>query len=265
MVTRDPDRTRTPVRWVRSPRRTGARTPDHPLVPEPDGTVADWWLEQLLPWGVEEGVPVASLVPRTFEAVCQVLHPWSPGSDWRGASWREIARRHGYGSVQELDRTRTRPDFLLPLTEQIGSQPSEGELDQETAEVLVESLRDATNSSDDVFVAVWQGWDGMPERFPGAARVPTLKRGHFLLRGPLHGVLRSDAVSWARRPVPGLWWPADRAWFVATEIDFQWTFVAGSPELIETLIADERLEVARTRFDDAANRAYEPDIAPPGE
>ncbi|MFW5947792.1 MAG: V-type ATPase subunit, partial [Gemmatimonadota bacterium] len=35
--------------------------------------------------------------------------------------------------------------------------------------------------------------------------------GHFLLRGPLRGVLQSVAASRTRRPAAGMWWPADRA------------------------------------------------------
>jgi hypothetical protein len=65
------------------------------------------------------------------------------------------------------------------------------------------------------------------------------------------------AASNIDRPAAELWWPADRAWFVATEIEFEWTFVAGDPTLIESLRADERLEVAPTTFDAPANRATE--------
>jgi hypothetical protein len=35
----------------------------------------------------------------------------------------------------------------------------------------------------------------------------------------------------------------DRSWFVVTEIDFAWTYVAGSHALIEALLAEPRLEV----------------------
>ncbi|MBF6079179.1 hypothetical protein IU498_31605 [Nocardia beijingensis] len=37
--------------------------------------------------------------------------------------------------------------------------------------------------------------------------------------------------------------PADRAWFVATEIDVPWTGVAGSAALIEALREDAELDV----------------------
>lgn len=55
------------------------------------------------------------------------------------------------------------------------------------------------------------------------------------------------------RPVSGLRWPADRAWFVATEIDFEWTFVAGTEDLIDRLAVHPQLEATRTSPDSVAN------------
>jgi hypothetical protein len=55
-----------------------------------------------------------------------------------------------------------------------------------------------------------------------------------------------------------LWWPEDRAWFVASEIDFDSTFVGGDDRLIAALVSDKRLEalpiVLSARADDAADR-----------
>ena len=41
---------------------------------------------------------------------------------------------------------------------------------------------------------------------------------------------------------PNLWWPDDRAWCVASEIDFPYTYVGGSNQLIEEILADPLLE-----------------------
>ncbi len=229
--------------------------PDHPLAPEPDGTPAAWWLEQLEPWG-REALPVSSLVPSGFRSVCQVLHPWW-GPDAVPTSWRSLARQLDFPSVTALDATREM--FSIRAAEDAGYSSSPGEPDMGTAETLVEILAGHTTSPEDAFVAVWEGWgDVPPQRFPGAARLDTQARGHFLLRGPLAGVLRSVDVSSYDRPAAGLWWPADRAWFAATEIEFEWTFVAGDQALIDRLLTDDRLEVAQTTFDAAANLAAEP-------
>lgn len=45
---------------------------------------------------------------------------------------------------------------------------------------------------------------------------------------------------------PSLWWPPDRDWFVATEIDFRWTYVGGSRECIDRILADIRPEALET-------------------
>jgi hypothetical protein len=52
------------------------------------------------------------------------------------------------------------------------------------------------------------------------------------------------------RRAPNLWWPVDHTWCVASEIDFPWTYVGGSSELIERLLADERLETVSASPDD---------------
>jgi hypothetical protein len=41
---------------------------------------------------------------------------------------------------------------------------------------------------------------------------------------------------------PNLWWPADRAWCVAAEIDLPWTYVGGPAGLIERILGDEHIE-----------------------
>jgi hypothetical protein len=39
---------------------------------------------------------------------------------------------------------------------------------------------------------------------------------------------------------PNVWWPADRAWFVASEIDLAWTYVGGPQALIDAIVGDQR-------------------------
>lgn len=229
--------------------------PDHPLGPEPDDGQADWWLDQLEPWG-EQGISVSSLIPSTLPAACQVLHPWSDSDD-EPISWRAAAQQLGFRSVTDLDRTREM--HSIPAAEAAGLSASPGQLDTFTAGALIEVLANATTTPDDAFVAIWEGWGNVPgQRFPGAAHLKTQGRGHFLLRGPLTGALSSVAVAGRDQPATGLWWPADRAWFVATEVEFEWTFVAGRPTLIDRVLTDDRIEAAAISFDAPADLAVEP-------
>lgn len=86
----------------------------------------------------------------------------------------------------------------------------------------------------------------------------SFNEGPFQLRGPLTGALSWVAASSGGRPAAGLLWPTDRAWSAATEIEFEWTVVAGVQTLIDRLLTNDRLEVAQTTFDAVANRAAEP-------
>jgi hypothetical protein len=230
-VTRLPPRPGVVVRTVdgrqaRVPKRHLEHVaPDLPLRPEPDASHAAWWLDAVSPWPRGGVAPVSWFVPPRFAAVVQVPHPDG-----------------------------------LP-----------GELEHPTAARLVDHLAAATTTPDDACVAVWDGWgDVPPQRFPGAARPTIDGRGYLLLRGSLTGVLTSVAIGAGGRPDPGrtasgLWWPADRAWFVATEVDLAWTFVAGDDELADRLLADDRLGAIATSFDAPVNGEPGHVDLPPGD
>ena len=49
------------------------------------------------------------------------------------------------------------------------------------------------------------------------------------------------------REAPSLIWPADRSWFVASEVDFDSTLVGGSRALIDDLLGTPWLEVLEVR------------------
>lgn len=79
-------------------------------------------------------------------------------------------------------------------------------------------------------------------------------RHYYLLGGPIEGALETMLSAgyvgldpWRWQSV-NLWWPDDRAWFVSTEIDFAWTYVAGTEKLIDELVDSPRLEVLRAEL-----------------
>jgi hypothetical protein len=60
-------------------------------------------------------------------------------------------------------------------------------------------------------------------------------REYVVLAGPLRAAVQ---VPGRLSPTsPNLIWPADRAWFVASEIDFDSTLIGGSAELIRSIIS----------------------------
>jgi hypothetical protein len=60
-----------------------------------------------------------------------------------------------------------------------------------------------------------------------------------LLEGPLDSI--REFYQDHREP-PSIWWPADRAWCVATDIDLMTTYVSGSHDAIQALLDSEQIE-----------------------
>ncbi|WP_370324352.1 hypothetical protein [Euzebya sp.] len=133
-------------------------------------------------------------------------------------------------------------------------EPSVGMVDPDVLDALLGVLGSATGSPDQVYVAIWDGFGhGEVAPFRGAARLPTAKRGHLLAEGSL-----DDLRSIEDGALPAaIWWPADRAWLVHTEVDYHWTFVAGATPLVAALLASPVLGVVADRFDGVATRVPE--------
>jgi hypothetical protein len=130
---------------------------DHRLAPEGDGSTADWFVNELAAWAGSE-LSVGSFVPGSLPAGARVLHPWRehgvPGD--RPVRWREVADCGGFHTLRELAATRG-PRGGLEVAG-YGHHQGAGQLDVETARVLVELLQAATTTPDDVFFALWTGW-----------------------------------------------------------------------------------------------------------
>jgi len=86
---------------------------------------------------------------------------------------------------------------------------------------------------------MWEGFGGLDNGvIRERLRLP--KRNYLLYTG---GVARALESPMPFDQSPNLWWPKDRAWFVASEIDFAWTYVGGPQSLIAAVLSDSRLEV----------------------
>jgi hypothetical protein len=80
----------------------------------------------------------------------------------------------------------------------------------------------------------------------------------ILLEGPFAGLPEvSFEHGWSPPPAtdpldyrsPSLWWPQDRAWRVATDVDLMSTYIGAARVCIEAPIADEHLEVLEVTAD----------------
>jgi hypothetical protein len=199
---------------------------------------------------------VGALVPAVFEAYARVFHPAVryAGDDDVEVPWSEVAAHNG---------TTAHPLMQWPSItgswDYLGSDsqspvwddaPSEGHLAVPVAGRLAGVLSRHTGTPAECLFGRWVGFG-----FDSAALEPL---PHLLLRGGHDVVLVRGAVADAVRnlaPEPheqsaNLWWPADQAWCVVTDIDLTSTYVGGAAACIAELLATPGLETAPAAPDD---------------
>jgi hypothetical protein len=237
-----------------------------------DVGAADWIAPRLGPFAER----IDSLVPGGFEAYARIFHP-AEGPYEARATWAEVAEWSGKvmhphvefaeGALEAGGRAR-------------GYEPRVGELPPDLVTALSEALARHMRSPGRCWFCVWDGgwvrgpgvimtllgtpadvraeaqreWEAgweLPfgrEALAGP-RVRLPGRDYVLLEGPLDAAGEiGEWRHWQGRShfephSPNLWWPDDRAWCVATDIDLDSTHVGGSAALVEELLGDPRLEV----------------------
>jgi hypothetical protein len=185
------------------------------LQPASDGSAADWVFEALYAF---KRSAVGSVIPSGFDAYACLLH----------------------SGRSDDDQMRGRPRL-----EEIRS--------------LADALRSATSTPETCWFCIWIGWGwlhvsagsiahlgGEPpdwrdplvevERFAASASVVgNPYREYHLFSGPVDAVVDSALPSFSH-DVPSLWWPDDRAWIVATEVDLSWTYVGATEPATERVL-----------------------------
>ena len=229
-----------------------------------DDTQSGKWIRERLSPPADQ--LVTSIVPSGFEAYARILHPvldplggeqvvrWADASAWSGivlhplVQWYEIV----------LPR-------VAPTTDSSsnGQGLREGSLALADGELL-EDLSAFTPRSLACVFGVWLGYGGgtvhapagvsiedVPVcRRPGAPILVLPYREYELNEGPLAMATSFFSHDGHRYQSPNLWWPSDCWWCVASEIDLPWTYVGGPRPLVESLLADTRLEDLRAAPDD---------------
>ena len=228
---------------------------------------ASWIGERLAPF---DAYVVTSVIPGGFEAYARVLHPAEePLHDGdRVVRWTEVAAWSGLplrpgSQFHSIALPRVRPQGEAPW---ISQGPRQGSPYPPDAVILAEILRDWTTTPQRCWFCVWDGygWDGgvyltasdgaaaaepssgrrpdpVPADVRGGSRVELPNRDYLLHCGPVEAALATVGLG-GEHQVANLWWPQDRAWFVATEIDLAWTYVGGPAGLISQLLAETRIE-----------------------
>jgi hypothetical protein len=222
-----------------------------------------WAISAMHGWGV-----VSGLVPDAFERFARIFHPAlreapEDAGPWREVSWREVADANGRIAHPAMEWTAITGSYELSwggmqpgLWDQV---PKRGSLPQRVARALCEVLGAYTTTPERCWCAVWEGHEDLIGLRSDAAlpRLAAKHRPMIVAEGPLNAVPEKSFSDPAPVSPPGqehppvvghyrspsLWWPADRAWCVASDVDLQTTYVGASSDCVDRLIADNRIEV----------------------
>jgi len=219
-----------------------------------DVSSAAWIGPRLHPFGQDIG----SVIPGGFGAYARLFHPVEVDES-RRERWSEVAARNGRIVHPEMQfHMIAAPRGQTPSVDyNRRNQPRMGTLHLGHRRILVDHLRKATTTPDRCWFAMWEGLGGLND---GGVRerVQLPSRNYLLYSGTIDRALETPMDPFPLDQSPNLWWPEDRAWFVATEIDFDSTFVGGDNGLIAELVSDERLEALpitlSAKADSAADR-----------
>lgn len=213
---------------------------------------AGWIGPRLSPFGSDR---VDSVIPAGFAAYARLLHPawrsnavgeqvvrWQEVADWSGLP---LQRRSQFHDIALPGHT---PAERAPWDSQ---GPAAGSLTGDDAAALVELLAKHTADEQRCWFCLWGGYgwedDTVPSWVHSGPQVQLPGRDYLLYAGPVEAAL---AFVDSHYQTPNLWWPEDRSWCVASEIDLPWTYLAGSEALIENVLAEARLEALPARADD---------------
>ena len=211
-----------------------------PKLPEQD---AGWIAARRRPF---DDFAVGSLVPVVFDGYARVLHPawaasrvpvrWETVATWAGRQMHRLAQ------WDFLVRPRIEPSAPAPFV----AGPDTGGLPRPHLVALCELLAGHTSTPDSCFVGVWEGYGWLAAAEWSGSPILRLDQRTFLVRqGPLGLAL---AVGWCGAngglvpEPPTILWPADRAWFVASDPDLDSTYIGGSGALIESVLGHPALE-----------------------
>ena len=224
---------RSKVRLV--PRSDDPTPPPPLLTPLTVLDGADWLCASLTTFAKN----VASFLPGHFPAYARVYNPFGDVGDPIGAvSWRSLAAQVGW----DLTDRAAAADFAyhgVPT-----AQARSGTSTLGVVSPLVEHLRPATTTPERCYFALWDGYSIIPPGLIPKLELPN--RQYYVYVGPLEAALSSFDPFPTSYQSANLWWPADQAWCVGSEVDFAWTYVGGPRARIDAILSDARLDAVET-------------------
>ena len=207
-----------------------------------DVSPADWIVQRLWPWNADVGTRVGSVIPDGFETYARIFHAYE------GQRWADLARTSG--------RTmHAGAQFALICGDVDRRSGRDGSLGGVEAAALARVL--APFGSSEIWGCIWEGFGFLTgeishnrdarRTLDNAPKVRTRARSYLLFKTIIEHVPDTKFGVWFQSF--NLWWPDDRAWCVAKEIDLDSTLVGGSRRCIEAVLASSQLEALEISLD----------------
>lgn len=208
---------------------------------------------------------VLSVVPAGFRTYVRVFHPAYRMVERQITSvrWAEIAAATGtvvHPGMQLGGLTGNNESLHQKLAGVFDISPIVGSLPREQGAPLAAALARHTATPDRCWFAVWIGYGDFEEwvREPPVFERPS--REYHLLTGACEAGTELDPKSFEGRS-PNIWWPEDRAWCVATEVDFSTTYIGCDESCRDDLLALPEIEALA--IDPATGIDYRSDLVNP--
>ncbi|WP_261379241.1 hypothetical protein [Rhodococcus rhodochrous] len=191
------------------------------------------------------GTVVGDVVPPVFEAYARVLHPahrriGPAAGEVEPVTWGEVAKAN-----ERIAHPLMEWDFITATPHRGRGQPglwdegpATGDLDGATARALIAVLASFTTTADRCWFAIWEGHSILDDVRDRAGRMQAGWMGMFLIAD----AITAGGGRFRTLLSPNLWWPQDRAWCVATNIDLMASYVGGSRQCVEAILASSDLE-----------------------
>lgn len=172
---------------------------------------------------------------------CEDVSP----ADWLAHDGNPELIHFGPSTFEAYARLRYIPDPEHPRQSETdvdidGDHP----LDTEQAHRALDRLARFTDTPDDCYFCVWDGWPGIEElsRNQGPWVVTPIRR-FVLVRGPLSDLSSADGLLGRDGFPPAFAWPADRSWCFTSDVDPHWAGIGGSRAAIAALLRADDLDV----------------------